>query len=168
MPGLGGQEYAKENAIETADALNQINPDFIRLRTLAIPDETELFKDYKNGTFTRTNDAMMVEELLHFIQALNGISSTIKSDHVLNLIEEVNGTFPDDKPRMMEALQWYLGLSRKEQILFNVGRRTGIIHRIVEFAEPHKRALIEVLMDQHNINETNADEMVDELMKRFI
>ena len=37
MPGLGGKAYSKEHALETADALNQINPDFIRLRTLAIP-----------------------------------------------------------------------------------------------------------------------------------
>ena len=36
MPGLGGKAYSKEHALETADALNQINPDFIRLRTLAI------------------------------------------------------------------------------------------------------------------------------------
>jgi radical SAM superfamily enzyme YgiQ (UPF0313 family) len=33
MPGLGGNEYSDLNALETADALNQINPDFIRVRT---------------------------------------------------------------------------------------------------------------------------------------
>ena len=35
MPGLGGKVLSREHALETADALNQINPDFIRLRTLA-------------------------------------------------------------------------------------------------------------------------------------
>ena len=34
MPGLGGMEYSKENAIDTADAINKIDPEFIRIRTL--------------------------------------------------------------------------------------------------------------------------------------
>jgi len=38
MPGLGGQEMWKEHAIDTALALNQINPNFIRLRSLRIPE----------------------------------------------------------------------------------------------------------------------------------
>jgi hypothetical protein len=168
MPGLGGQEFSKSNALETADALNQINPDFIRLRTLAIPDETALANDYINGTFTRTNDAMMVEELLQFIQALEGISSTVKSDHILNLIEEINGTLPHDKTKMVKALKWYLNLSRKEQIVYSVGRRTGIIHQITEFSDNHKYAQIERIMEQYNITESNADATIDELMKRFI
>src|SRR4030042_4271464 len=33
MPGLGGIEFSEEHAIETAGALNQINPHFIKLRT---------------------------------------------------------------------------------------------------------------------------------------
>ncbi len=44
MPGLGGRALSEENALETADAMNQINPDFIRLRTLAIPDRAPLFE----------------------------------------------------------------------------------------------------------------------------
>jgi len=36
MPGLGGIEYAQRSAWETADALNQINPDYIRIRTLVV------------------------------------------------------------------------------------------------------------------------------------
>ncbi len=168
MPGLGGEEYSMSNALETADAINQINPDFIRIRTLAIPDETALASDYSNGIFTRTNDAMMVEELLLFIISLDGISSTIKSDHVLNLISEVNGTLPADKPKMVKALKWYWNLSRKEQIIYSVGRRAGIIHQIEEFSESHKYARIEQFMEQYNITESNADDMIDDLMKRFI
>ena len=38
MPGLGGKALWETHALETADALNQINPDFIRLRTLAVPN----------------------------------------------------------------------------------------------------------------------------------
>ena len=38
MPGLGGRSLSRQHALESADALNRINPDFIRLRTLALPD----------------------------------------------------------------------------------------------------------------------------------
>ena len=37
MPGLGGAQFSKENALESADAINQINPDFIRIRTPGNP-----------------------------------------------------------------------------------------------------------------------------------
>ncbi|MBF0469729.1 MAG: radical SAM protein, partial [Desulfamplus sp.] len=45
MPGLGGREMSRDHALESADALNQINADFVRLRTLAIPPSTPLFKE---------------------------------------------------------------------------------------------------------------------------
>jgi radical SAM superfamily enzyme len=47
--GLGGRTLSRENALETADALNQINPDFIRLRTLALPESTPLAEQYRSG-----------------------------------------------------------------------------------------------------------------------
>ncbi|RLB09562.1 MAG: radical SAM protein, partial [Deltaproteobacteria bacterium] len=42
MPGLGGQRWWREHAIETAKVLNQINPHFIRLRSLRIPKRVPL------------------------------------------------------------------------------------------------------------------------------
>jgi radical SAM superfamily enzyme YgiQ (UPF0313 family) len=91
MPGLGGNEYSDLNALETADALNQINPDYIRIRTLAITDQSRLKEDYEQGIFTRTNDTKMIAELLLMIENLKGITSTIiSSDHILNLLPEAS------------------------------------------------------------------------------
>ncbi len=42
MPGLGGRELSRRHALESAKALSRIDPDFIRLRTLALPDGLEL------------------------------------------------------------------------------------------------------------------------------
>ncbi|WP_430817260.1 radical SAM protein [Carboxylicivirga sp. RSCT41] len=168
MPGLGGMEYSEQNALETADALNQINPDFIRIRTLALPDQTELAEDYRNGTFTRTNDAVMARELLIMIKHLYGINSVVKSDHILNLLEEVEGQLPGDKNKMIKVLQWYLDLSRDEQVLFSVGRRTGIMNATKDLENPVRRQRVQQTMAQHHITNENADRMIDELMKRFI
>ncbi|MBW1746162.1 MAG: radical SAM protein, partial [Deltaproteobacteria bacterium] len=53
MPGLGGINLSDVHAIETADALNRINPHFIRLRSLAIPNGIPLFQDYIEGRFQK-------------------------------------------------------------------------------------------------------------------
>ena len=53
MLGLGGKALSNIHALETADALNQINPDFIRLRSLAIPNSVELFQDWTSGKFEK-------------------------------------------------------------------------------------------------------------------
>ena len=42
MPGLGGQDMWKEHATATAEVLNQINPHFIRIRSLRVPDRVLL------------------------------------------------------------------------------------------------------------------------------
>jgi radical SAM superfamily enzyme YgiQ (UPF0313 family) len=168
MPGLGGNEYSKQNALETADALNQINPDFIRIRTLAIPDNVPLYNDYKEGVFTRTNDVKMVAELLLLIENLHGITSTIKSDHILNLIPEVEGVLPKDKDKMISALKWFLELSEEEQIIFRIGRRTGILNSMKDLSQPSNRARVKNIIEQNSITTENVDLVVDELMKRFI
>jgi radical SAM superfamily enzyme YgiQ (UPF0313 family) len=51
MPGLGGRDLWEENARETADLMNQVDPDYIRMRTLAIPDRLELAADACDGRF---------------------------------------------------------------------------------------------------------------------
>jgi coproporphyrinogen III oxidase-like Fe-S oxidoreductase len=71
-PRPGGPGVLPENALETADAMNQINPDFIRIRTLSVPRRALLYKDYEDGVFTRTNDTDVVRELRLFVAELSG------------------------------------------------------------------------------------------------
>lgn len=168
MPGLGGNEYSNENAVETADALNQINPDFIRIRTLAIPDYLLLKKDYDDGLFTRTNDITMVRELLTLVRNLHGITSYVKSDHILNLLEEVEGQLPGDKEKMIAVMEAFLALPESEQIVFRVGRRTGIINKLGELNDVASRRQAEQIIAEYNIDANNIDDICDVLIKRFI
>jgi radical SAM superfamily enzyme YgiQ (UPF0313 family) len=66
MPGLGGREHWKEHAIESAKVINAIDPDFIRLRTLRIPDRTDLYPKLVNGDFQMLTDDEVVEEIRLF------------------------------------------------------------------------------------------------------
>jgi hypothetical protein len=110
----------------------------------------------------------MVEEILLLIENLNGISSTIKSDHILNLIPEVEGVLPRDKEKMISALKWYLELNAEEQMIFRVGRRTGIMNSRYDLSEPNRRKRVRTIIKENNITVNNVDEIIDETMKRFI
>jgi len=168
MPGLGGNEYSDENAMETADALSQIDPDFIRIRTLAVKDGSELSKDYKEGVFTRTNDEKMVEELLLFVKSLKGVTSTLKSDHIVNLLPGLEGKLPEEREKMIGVLEEFLNLSERERIVFKIGRRTGIMSVIKELDNPLKRMRVEEIIEEQGITEENIDEITNEMIKRFI
>jgi radical SAM superfamily enzyme YgiQ (UPF0313 family) len=168
MPGLGGKKYSEIHALETADALNQINPDFIRLRTLAIPNGLPLYDDYLNGTFEKCNDVMMAKEILLFLEMLAGITSVIKSDHILNLFEEIQGVLPDDREYMTGVIRKFLAMDAKNQCLYQVGRRLGIFSRLSDMANPRRFAKAEKTCRELNITPDNVDEIIDELMKRFI
>jgi hypothetical protein len=168
MPGLGGRELSEENALETADALNQINPDFIRLRTLGIPNQTPLYETYRQGHFQKCTDVEVVREILTFTENLDGITSFVTSDHILNLLAEFEGKLPDDKERMIGILREFLAMKPTHQRLYQVGRRLGIFSCIQDMDDPMRLAKAERAYREIGITRENADEITDELMKRFI
>ncbi|MFZ0450317.1 MAG: radical SAM protein [Desulfatiglandaceae bacterium] len=125
MPGLGGQEMWREHAVETAKVLNRINPHFIRLRSLRVPTRVPLHQKLREGDFTMQTDDMLAEEIRVFIETLDGITSTVTSDHIMNLLEEVSGRFPEDKNKMLQVIEKYQALPDDERIIYRLGRRGG-------------------------------------------
>ncbi|MFH2065636.1 MAG: radical SAM protein [Pseudomonadota bacterium] len=168
MPGLGGKKLSRLHALETAEALNRINPDFIRLRTLAIPNHVELYDAYEKGTFEKCTDKMMAEEIRLFIQNLSGITSTIKSDHILNLFEEIEGRLPEEKKKMLRVLDDFLGMPPERQMIYQVGRRLGQFSRLKDLENRMAFEQTEQTCRKLGVTPDNVDAMIDELMKRFI
>ncbi len=168
MPGLGGKALSQENALETADALNQINPDFIRLRSLALPVSAPLTEQFTNGDFDKMGEVDTARELLLWLEALDGISSTIRSDHVLNLFPEVDGVLPHDKEKMMQPIQDFLALPSEEQMLFCIGRRTHRMARFSDLQNPVLRDNTQKICSEFGATTSNFDEIIDSIMQRFI
>jgi radical SAM superfamily enzyme YgiQ (UPF0313 family) len=125
MPGLGGREMWREHAVETAKVLNQINPHFIRLRSLRVPTRVPLHQKLKEGHYTVQSDDMLAEEIRVFIETLDGITSTVTSDHIMNLLEEVTGKLPEDKDKMLQVIEKYQALPDDERMIYRLGRRGG-------------------------------------------
>lgn len=168
MPGLGGIKLSTIHAKETADALNQINPDFIRIRTLAVPKNIKLFDDYKAGRFEKCSDLMMVEEILLFIESLENITSVIKSDHILNLFGDLEGIFPDDKNRMTDMLQSFLSMDAEQQCLYQVGRRLGYFEGLKDMNDPYRLEKAESACRNYGITVDNIEDVIEEIINRFI
>jgi biotin synthase-like enzyme len=125
MPGLGGREMWREHAVATADVLNRIDPHFIRLRSLRVPQRVPLHSKLTEGSFTMQTDDMLAAEIKLFIEHLDGIASTVASDHIMNLLEEVGGKLPGDKPKMLAVIRRYQELGDIDRLIYRAGRRGG-------------------------------------------
>lgn len=100
--GIGGREYTREHALETANALNAINPDFIRLRTFLPKINTLLLHQIKRRRFKILSPHEVLEETKLIIENLN-VTSSVHSDHYTNYID-VHGTMPHAKRHMIEVI----------------------------------------------------------------
>jgi len=168
MPGLGGEKFSRENALETADAINKINPDFIRIRSLALPESLDLYKDYQEGTFERIGDLQVAEELLLFIEHLHGINSMVKSDHIVNLFQEVKGRLPEAKEKILSPIKKFLAMDPRQQVIYMVGRRAGLFSRLDDMTDLNLLVQAENIIKTHQITPNTVDEFTAEQVKRFI
>jgi radical SAM superfamily enzyme YgiQ (UPF0313 family) len=121
MPGIGGKELSGEHAHETARVLNEIGPDFIRLRTLEIFPETPLAHARNGGTFVECDEEQMVRELRVMIEKIE-VPTEILSDSAANLLD-LFGRLPEDRIRLLEAIDGYLYLPAREKLIFSLNSR---------------------------------------------
>lgn len=100
--GIGGKDRSREHAIQTAHALNQIQPDFIRLRTFLPKVNTPLLEEIQNGAFTMLGPHEVFTETASLIKRIDA-NSYLTSDHYTNYIN-LEGRLPRDKDRMLTAI----------------------------------------------------------------
>lgn len=169
MPGLGGEALSREHAVESARVLNEIDPHFIRLRSLRIPPRVPLFDDERSGRFAPISDDDTVREIRLFIESLAGIRSRVVSDHAMNLLEEVEGKLPEDKEAMLAVIDRYLALSPEERLLFRLGRRGGALRSLDELIDPMTRQRLRSAMHDL-ISKTGGDveKLITELGDQYI
>jgi radical SAM superfamily enzyme YgiQ (UPF0313 family) len=167
--GLGGKGIWKEHAIETARVLNQINPDFIRVRTLKVLRSMPLYQKIEKGGFLLASDDEIVVEERLLIEHLDGVTSTFVSDHILNLLEEVEGKLPEGKAEMLARIDRYLELPSEEKTNFRLGRRAGIYRSVNDLSNPELRGQVEQALRQIELEQPGGFErFLSDLMESFI
>ncbi len=106
--GLGGVERSEIHALKTAEALNQIEPDFVRLRTLVPKINTLLLHQIKKDRFQLLSPFEVLKETRWLLENLR-CRTTLTSDHYTNYLD-LSGKLPGDKDRLLdlidEALNW--------------------------------------------------------------
>jgi len=167
MPGLGGKKMSKEHARETASVLNDIDPDYIRLRSLHVSTSIPLWTRLQNGDFELQTEDEVIREIAIFIENLQ-VTSHLKSDHILNLLMDVEGKMPEDKGKCLDIINKYLSLSDEERLNFKVGRRTGLYNRLDDLSDSYKHGKIEQAIRRLRAHGSDIEEAIVKLKNSFI
>lgn len=101
--GLGGRERLAEHAGHSAEAINAMGPDFIRIRTLRASRGTPLYEDVLEGRFQVPSPQEALEELKILVSGLEG-SSMLLSDHISNCLN-LTGELPGDKEELLNEIE---------------------------------------------------------------
>ena len=153
IPGLGGDRWSEEHAKETARVINQINPGYIRLRSLQVRRGTELYRKMHEGEFTPLGDEDVVREIRLFIENLEGIESTLVSDHILNLLEEVKGKLPEEREKLLAIIKRFFSMSDDDRLIYRLGRRRGIYRKLDDLGDARTYTILKNILDEYKAEE---------------
>jgi hypothetical protein len=120
------------------------------------------------GEFERANDEQIVAEEKLLIENLN-VTSQLVSDHITNLLQEIEGKLPDDKAKMLEVIQRFQSLAPELRQNFIIGRRAGLYGELDDMDNPARRQAVDRLIAQirEEGHEPDAN-MVYAMMRGFI
>jgi radical SAM superfamily enzyme YgiQ (UPF0313 family) len=117
MPDLGGRTRSQQHALNTARVLNEVNPDFIRLRPFVPGPGMPLYEDYSKGDFQLSSPHERLREIKMLVENLN-VTSRLCFDHFLNswykdrsrrytlFKQDYEGyKFPEEKNRVLELIE---------------------------------------------------------------
>ncbi len=138
MPDLGGRERWEQHARNTAKVLNEIDPDFIRLRPFVPGPGMPLYEDYSRGNFTLSSPHERLRELKLMVENLN-VRSRLCFDHFLNswykdedhrytlFKQDYNGyKLPEEKEKVLALIEE--GLKIDESVHIHVKDIIGMTH----------------------------------------
>jgi radical SAM superfamily enzyme YgiQ (UPF0313 family) len=112
--GLGGVARSEAHALATAEAINGIEPDFVRLRTLVPKINTLLLHEIGKGRFILLSPFQVLRETRLLIENIHCVT-TLASDHYTNYVD-LAGKLPEEKNRLLaeidQALRWDLSRFR--------------------------------------------------------
>jgi len=165
MPGAGGKKFSEENAVESAKVLNKINPTFIRIRTTVPIPDTPLYEQMSEGKWEPQSEEGRVREIRLFISTLSGITSSIASDHIINLLEDIEGELPDDKESMLKVIDDFLSMDIHDRELFIIGRRLGYYRYFADYKPIREVELIKKEMAE---NFSSIEEALQEMLIKYI
>jgi radical SAM superfamily enzyme YgiQ (UPF0313 family) len=97
--GLGGRERSRDHAQATAAAINAIEPDIVRPRTLYIQEDTPLWHQRRRGDFDEAGPRDALLEIRTLLEQIK-VPVTLVSDHITNYLP-LQGRLPADRDALI-------------------------------------------------------------------
>ena len=135
MPGVGGKALSQENARGMAHVVSEIDPDFVRIRTAAIKEGTQLYDDFVAGQFALCSDDEKVLEIKTLIENSHCQHSKIVSDHIINLLPHIEGNLHTDKARLLGIIDEYLALPQLDRRIYQLLRRNNAAESVSDLSQ---------------------------------
>lgn len=104
IAGLGSLELSETHAIQTAEALSRMKPEYIGLLTLLFELETPLMRDWKEGRFYLMNPVEIAHETLILLEHIDAEGSVFRANHASNYVN-LAGTLNCDRETMIGRLR---------------------------------------------------------------
>ncbi len=101
--GLGGREGSQKHAVATAEALNQIDPEYVGALTLMIPKGTPLHAIKEKGEFMPMEPFEILEELRTLILHTRLSDCVFRTNHASNYLP-LRGTLDKDREDLLSLL----------------------------------------------------------------
>ena len=105
ITGLGGPELLERHAIETAEAFNAMNPEYIGMLTLMVEEETPLYDWVRDGSFRLLNQQQVLEETRLLVEHLDSPGSVFRMNHASNYLV-LKGTLNGDQQAMLDQIAY--------------------------------------------------------------
>lgn len=106
--GLAGKEGSQRHALETAKAINIIQPTMLSALCLMLYRGSELLDQFENGEFNPLSPQRLMEELHLMMQNIDlpqDKHCLFRSNHVSNYVQ-LAGTLPKDKDRLLREIAY--------------------------------------------------------------
>lgn len=117
ISGLGSRELWREHAVETAQAFNAMNPEYIGLLTLMVEPGTPLEKWVREGSFYVLKPVEVMQEMELFLQQIDSPGSVFRMNHASNYLT-LKGTLNQDRERLLQQVrQGLAGRGLKDEFL---------------------------------------------------
>ena len=169
MPGVGGKELSDDNALETADVVSQVNPDFVRIRTFVSHHGTDLMEDINSGHIKECTDQEKMLEIKKMIENITDADGLLYSDHIINLHEDVGGNLKTDKERMLSVFDAFEKLDPYDQKRYQIARRMGMLRSVSQMpllGDEHM-GKVEMYLSQLD-SEEKFENFLLRLLRRYI
>ncbi|MCL2392107.1 MAG: radical SAM protein [Oscillospiraceae bacterium] len=169
MNGAGGSALSNSNAIETADVVNKVNPDFIRIRTFVAQRHTELYEEIQQGQIIECADKEKALELKKMIEHIDGADGKLISDHIINLFEDVNGCLKTDKQKMLNIFTEFEALDEINQKKYQIACRLGMVRSLSNMSHLTREQLgtIDSYLQKFDTEE-EFEAFLSKLLRRYV